>query len=291
MVLRASARLSLLLPLAAALRLNPAPHANAQAKATFAGQAKAALVAAVCSAQLLCVGPAQATVSPGYPSLPDAIVESSQAAYPILKALPKDTFPPFADKIGTLVLGIKPDKLAKSIDLALDMYNSVPTEKITAFNAVLKDAYGDLKPSSCDLVPLPSPAFVDKFASSEAFSKVDADRLKAFNEKWGATLGALVKTDAAICLPTSDKLDKLALAQADLGRSFGLAEAKQFNDYFGASSKTAISPGKVLPLVGEGQKQTMGASLKERQRFKAAGVVVEQAAKQCVGKPQKCGLD
>jgi len=43
--------------------------------------------------------------------------------------------------------------------------------------------------------------------------------------------------------------------------------------------------------VGEGQKQTMGASLKERQRFKAAGVVVEQAAKQCVGKPQKCGLD
>jgi len=269
------------LSLSSALRLQP-PSALAKAKAAF--------VAAMCSAQL-CAGTAQAAVTPGYPNLPAAIVETSQASYPILKALPKDTFPPFADKIGNIVLGIKPEKLAKSIDLGIDMYLSVPQEAVTTFNGALKDAFGDLKPDNCDLVPLPSPAFVSKVASSEALAQVDAAKLAAFNEKWGASLSALSKTDTAICLPSPEKLEKLALAQADIGRSFGAAEAKKFNEYFGAAAKGSIQPAKVLPLVGEGQKQTMGASLKERQRFKAAGAQVEQAAKVCQALPKKCGFD
>eukprot|EP00966_Prymnesium_polylepis_P289061 6676704-Prymnesium_polylepis.3 len=166
-------------------------------------------------------------------------------AYPILKALPQDTFPPFADKLGSLILGIKPDKLAKSIDLGIDVYLSVPPEKVTEFNAALKDAFGDLKPGACELVPLPSPAFVSKVASSEAFAQVDTARIAAFKDKWGATLSALPKTDSAICLPASEKLDKLALAQAEVGRSFGAAESKKFGDYFGAAAKGSIPPAKV----------------------------------------------
>ena len=44
---------------------------------------------------------------------------------------------------------------------------------------------------------------------------------------------------------------------------------------------------KVLPLIGDAQKQTMGASLKERQRFKAAGKDLETISKTCAALPKK----
>ena len=37
----------------------------------------------------------------------------------------------------------------------------------------------------------------------------------------------------------------------------------------------------MLPLLGEAQKQTMGADLKARQRFKAAGSALETISKTC----------
>ena len=43
----------------------------------------------------------------------------------------------------------------------------------------------------------------------------------------------------------------------------------------------------MLPLVGDAQKQTMGASLKERQRFKAAGKDLETISKTCAALPKK----
>lgn len=46
--------------------------------------------------------------------------------------------------------------------------------------------------------------------------------------RYGGTLAALSRTDLAICLPSSEALDKLALAQADLGRAFGKEESKRF---------------------------------------------------------------
>ena len=59
-------------------------------------------------------------------------------------------------------------------------------------------------------------------AAPECISaKVDPARLKAFDERWGPTFGILAKTDAAICLPSADKLDKLSIAQAELAKSFG----------------------------------------------------------------------
>jgi len=264
-----------------ALRLSPVARQSACANAAQAG--KTALVAAFCSAQLLGAAPAALAA----PTLPEAIVETSEAAYPILKALPKDTFPPFSAKLADLFLGIKPDKLAKSLDLGIDVFLSVPDEKVTAFNGVVKEAFDGLKTDSCDLVPLPPKATVDKFTSSEALAAVDAAKLKAFDDKWGPTLKALPKTDAAICLPAAEKLDKLALAQAQVGKSFGKEEAKKFGTYFGGIAQASITPGKIFPLIGEGQKQTMGASLPERQRFKAAGSAIETISKTCAALPNK----
>jgi hypothetical protein len=48
-----------------------------------------------------------------------------------------------------------------------------------------------------------------------------------------------------------------------------------------------LTVSKVLPLIGDAQKQTMGASLKERQRFKAAGKDLETISKTCAALPKK----
>ena len=117
MMLRALALL-LCLQGGTALRLSPA----------LTQQCKTALVAGVCSAQLL-VAPAFGLVGP---SLSEAITELDASAYPIIKALPADTFPAFSEKIANLFLGFKPDKLAKSIDLGADLFNSVPQDDMCA---------------------------------------------------------------------------------------------------------------------------------------------------------------
>ena len=43
-------------------------------------------------------------------------------------------------------------------------------------------------------------------------------------------------------------------------------------------------------MVGEGQKLTQGAALKERLAFKKAGAKIESAAKLCSALPKKCGF-
>ena len=165
----------------------------------------------------------------------------------------------------------------------------MPQEDITAFNGVVKGAFDGLKPESCDLVPLPPPSLVAKFTGSEGYAQADATKLKAFNDKWGPTLAALPRTadGAKICLPSPENLDKLSFAQAKLAKAFGADEAKAFGTYFGGVSKASIVPGKVLPLIGDAQKQTMGADLKARQRFKAAGKELETISKTCAALPKK----
>lgn len=100
-------------------------------------------------------------------------------------------------------------------------------------------------------MPLPPPSLVAKFTGSEGFAAADATKLKAFDDKWGPTLRALPRSEdgAKICLPSAESLDKLAFAQAKLGRAFGAEEAKAFGTYFGGVSKASIVPGKVLPLL------------------------------------------
>lgn len=69
---------------------------------------------------------------------------------------------------------------------------------------------------------------------------MDSRRL-AWQDKWGAAFAALPKTDAAICLPsTPASLDTLALAQADVGRAFGVAESKAFGVWTNAMLKSSI---------------------------------------------------
>jgi len=249
--------------LCAALQLPKIPEAG-----------KAAFLAATCSASLLAVVPPALAA----PTLNEAIVEVSQTSYPIIKALKAETFVPFSEKIAKLILDIKPDKLGKSIDLGVDAFLSVPPEKLAALNTVVKDSFAGLEASSCTLVPLPSSAAASKF-KDVATASVDAAKLKAFADAYGPALAALPKTETAICLPSADALDKLSLAQADVGRSFGAEESKKFAAYATPALKGSVSIGKVLPLLDDAKKLAPAATPKEKAAFQAAGKRIELAAK------------
>ena len=234
-------------------------------------------LAAACIGFHLCSPPAQAIGPP--PTLNDAIVELAEASYPILKAQQAETFAPFQDKVGSLLLKkIKPEKLAKSIDLGLDALNSVPDEKVRALEAAVKEAYSGVNPQSCDLVALPPTSLVERVKASDAVAKVDPSKLQRFGDKYGGAYKALAKTDAAICLPSAEALDKLALAQADVGRAIGAEESKKFGVWTEAALKSSIGLSDALPLATDAKKLAPSATAQEKLRFQKAGKTVENAA-------------
>jgi len=218
-------------------------------------------------------------------SLNDAIVEVSESSYPILKALKDDNFQAFSVKIADLLLTIQPDKLGKSIELAVDVLDSPPPEKFDQFNSVLKEAFTDLKIDSCTLVPLPPLSIVDRFQAI-AVDRVPSAKLKTFEDTWKPSLSALSgsKTDAAICLPPAATLDKLSLAQADLGRSFGSAESKAFGSYTTPMLRQSITLSRVFPLINDAKKLAPTATVGEKAAFQAAGKKIELASKTEVAK-------
>ena len=68
-------------------------------------------------------------------------MEVSETSYPILKALKPEVFGPFSEKVGKLFLDIKPEKLGKSLELGIEGFNSVPTEKLTSFTSDVKQPH------------------------------------------------------------------------------------------------------------------------------------------------------
>lgn len=216
------------------------------------------------------------------PTLNEAIVEVSESSYPILKALDATNFQAFTTKIGDLLLDrIPADKLGKSIELAMNALDSVSTSKLEEFNGILKVEYSDVKTESCTLVPLPPMSLVNKFQTL-AIDKVNPDTLATFQKTWKPSVDALsnAKTDNAICLPTSrSSLDKLALAQADVGKSFGKSEVKAFQAYTGPVLKSSITIGKALSFVEDAKTLAPTASPQAKKDFATAGKRIEAASK------------
>jgi len=248
-------------------------HASATL-ATTLESGKAVALAALCSASLLCTPHSVSAAT-----LEEAIVEVSETSYPIIKALRPETFRPFSEKVANLILDIKTVKLGPSISAAADVFNSVPAATRTEFTGVVKDAFENLRTDSCTLVPLPPPNIVERF-SAIATETVDPAKLKAFEAAWGPALGALAKTDDAICLPPVATLERLALAQAEVGRSFGAVESKAFEKATVPTLKSTLTINKLLPLIDDAKRLASAATPKEKAAFQAAGKKVEYAAKQ-----------
>lgn len=247
------------LPLPSKLAMKTLPRG---ALSSAAQQTKSAIVAAICAASLT-ANPA-CSLAAAQPTMDEAIVEFTEALYPII-AVQNKAFPALTEQVGALIFkSIEPAKLAKSIDISLDALASVPSDKIAAFNGVVKEAFDGLKTEDCALTPLPPRSLVDNVLKTEAVKLVDTASYKKWDDAWGGTLKLLPKTDSyvakdgeqysVICLPTPEQLDKLALAQADIGRAIGRDELKAFGDYVPATLKAGIRPTDAMPIAQTASK-------------------------------------
>ena len=153
----------------------------------------------------------------------------------------------------------------------------------------MKDAFGEAKPPTCQLVPLPSRSLVDKVLASEAFKEVDSTKLKAFEDSWGDTFKLLPTSDSymakdgsgpysVICLPPPEKLDSLALAQAEIGRAIGKIETKRFFDYTPGMLQAGIRMSDAMPLAQTGSKMAY-VPPDQKIRLNQATKAIENAAK------------
>ena len=237
---------------ASALRIQPAV-------------ARACASAALCST-LLASGPANAG------PLEDAILEVADSSYPIIKTLNPTTFVPFVDKIGDLVLKVKPDKLGKAVDTGIDYFLSIPNDKVSATNAAVKEAV-----SSCsgDRVPLPSSALFSKLTSSPAFSTVDAAKLKAFAAEAKPVVDALAVKDDLVCLPSVEALKKVSLVQAEAAKAADPAKAR-------ASACFKSEAWMPLPFAS-----LAAPSLTSPSRFAAHAHCLEQRARSAALRPRR----
>jgi len=245
--------------------------------------AKCSLVTCACAASLFSA-PSATLAAP--PTMNDAIVEFSEALHPIL-AIQNTAFPPFTEQVAALVFNsVQPTKLAKSIEISLDALTSVPSETIATFNGVVKDSFAGLQIDSCPVVPLPPADLLGKIEGTEAGALVDTAKLRAWDAAWGSTLKLLPKSDdypgpdgkkySVICLPPPEALDKLALAQADVGRAIGAAELKAFKDVV-PTTLQAINPTDAIPLAKTAEKLAKIPPA-QQVRLNAARKAVEKAA-------------
>jgi len=215
------------------------------------------------------------------PPLEAALVEASDATYPILKSLKPETVSPIFNAIvKLLVTKVPTDSFVNFLDKGIDVILTIPDEDLASFTSSVKDAYGDLATTSCDLVPLPVAA-ADKFASSEGLAKVDPAKLKSVNEKLSLTLQAFPKQggDApAVCLPTEENLEKIFIAETDLSLKLNRKALQEFGVVGGKIGKS-IPPGELFRLLPEFQKTERGVDMKARNRFEKAGKGVDMAIK------------
>jgi len=250
-------------------------------------------VAIVCGVSLTFTFPfaphaANALVSP---PVREALVEASDATYPILKSLkPEYIDPVFNGIVKLLVKTVPSDKFGKFLDKSADVIISIPDNDLASFTSALKDAYGDQSPTSCDLVPLPVDA-ANKFAMSEALTKVDPNKLKILNEKLDATIKAIPKqetkmddgdtsrtTVTAICLPSEKDLEKVFVAQTELSLTVNQAVLQDFGNAATVVGKS-IPPSDLIRLLPEFQKTQRGVDAKAKKRFENAGKAVDKAIK------------
>jgi len=247
---------------AAALRF-PTPACSSARPSLQQKLQDGALTAALCTSLLLSE-PAKASV------VDQAIAEAADASYPILKAASRpETFTPIATRTVDLILSAAPAELAKAVDLGLDLFLSIPADKVRATTAVLDEAS-----AGCELFPLPSTALMERVSS--AFAAVDAAKLKAVNEQSLKAVRKLQR-DSAICLPPRASLPALAAAQADALASADEASVVAFRAQAAATLKSIPMSKRVKELPALQTEVVQVGELAERRRFKAALAAVESA--------------
>mmetsp|Transcript_27318 Transcript_27318/g.54661 ORF Transcript_27318/g.54661 Transcript_27318/m.54661 type:complete len:283 (+) Transcript_27318:34-882(+) len=215
------------------------------------------------------------------PPLEAALIQASDASYPVLKSLKPETISPLADNlVGILEKRVPAEKLTNLIDKGISVFMSIPDENLAAFVKVAGDTAGGLLPESCDLVPLPLGA-ATKFSGLSGVTSVDPVKLKATQERAALVLKSFPGADGKVCLPSEASLERLFVAQTDLLLS---VSKETFADFGSAAAQAGkgVPLGDLTKLVPELAKTQRGVDMKARNKFEAAGKGLDMAIKRDV---------
>mmetsp|Transcript_16412 Transcript_16412/g.30192 ORF Transcript_16412/g.30192 Transcript_16412/m.30192 type:complete len:270 (-) Transcript_16412:201-1010(-) len=126
---------------------------------------------------------AMLAAQPAFGGIPEAAKDFTDAAYPLIGSLKKDTVAPLTSKAVEVALTASPQEIIKTIDAGLDAFLSTNPEKFISTAKVLKEATAEAsKATNCNLLCLPSLETSEKVgaAAADALSTADPAKVSAF---------------------------------------------------------------------------------------------------------------
>lgn len=138
--------------------------------------------------------------TPAYADTAGAIKDFTDAAYPIIGSLKKDTVGPLTGKAIQVALTAPPKEIIKTIDAGLEAFLSTDPDKFLKAVKALEVATTEASAaSSCNLVCLPSIEAAENVgaAAGEALGTADKAKVKAFADQAFKLVNSVDKLAAA----------------------------------------------------------------------------------------------
>ena len=225
-------------------------------------------------------GPAAAVDDSIYGALETALVDASDATYPVLKSLTDETFSPLANKlVGLATKKMDAGKLAVALDRGADALLGIPDEKVEKFATTVKASYDGVSSSDCSAVPLPVDA-IGTFTSAEGVAKLDSSKVAAVTKKLDATIKAIpFSSNGGLCLPASKEgLEKLWIGQTELAINVprGLKQ-----DFAGAAASAigSVPNPDLLRVLPDAKKILSGVDAKTAKKFESSSKTLDTVLK------------
>jgi hypothetical protein len=246
--------------------------------------------AAFCVAGCLLFGPpvnaAETNNKQVFGTLEQAIIEASDATYPVLKSLTADSINPLANKVANLITKkIASEKLALAADSAANALLSISDDKVGKFTSIVKESYtGVSSADSCaTTIPLPLNA-INIVANSDGVAKLDLVKVSQVLKKFSSITQAVpFSTEKGIlCLPDSQEgLEQIWIGQTELVLSLR-PFPPSFQDFAvkGAAAAKSIPNADLLRVLPDAKKIISGVDRKTANKFQDSGKNLDKVLKQ-----------
>jgi len=218
-------------------------------------------------------------------ALQKAIIEASDATYPLLQALDSTSTASFSTKVSNVIAKkLNPDRLTNVVDSATSAVLAIPDDRISKFTTIVEDAYQGVSSDTCQYIAIPASA-IEKVALSDGLQKVDAEKLSQALEKVALLQRAVPVSSSAdsggICLPKSQEaLENIWVGQTELLLSVPKAAKKELGERTKSAIRSIPGP-EALRLANDAKNIVTGSGdRKIASRFLQTGQALDKLIQQ-----------
>ena len=214
-------------------------------------------------------------------TLETAIIEASDATYPVLQSLTGEKVSPLANKIANIVTTkIPAERLTTALDSTANTLLNIPDDKLDTFVETVKNSYQGISVDSCSSIPFPTAA-ASKISSSEGITKLNSEKVQQVTDK---VISPLAKTvpfseEKGICLPSKEGLEQVWIGQTKLVLSIPTPAKQQLVSDLVPAVKS-IPSSELLRLLPETKKILADVDRKQVFKFQETSKALDRALKQ-----------